>query len=476
MRFDTIIQGGQVVTPRGIERADVGIRGEKIAAISPELAGAPQAATSKIIDARGHYVLPGVIDVHTHLDLPIGPGVTTADDWASGTRAAARGGVTTVIDFATPEARPDRPGGVESLDEAIDNWFRRAESRALIDYAFHVAITRWSEHRRQLEGVFRRGFPTFKEYMIYESRGLQSDDAALFSTLERLRDLGGMLMVHAESARVLDELIARHHTPAEMRRFGAQLHAITRPNFIEAEAIQRAIFWAEATRGPLYIVHTSTGAGAELVRRARERRVCVAAETCPHYLALDDSVYARRNGHLFACSPQMKKPADSHRLWRGLREGEISAVATDTCSFTRAQKDAWGGDFTRIPNGLPGLETLLPILWTRGVLGRRLGIERLCEVLSTLPAKMMGLYPRKGAIIRGADADLAIVHPRRRLRVDPSAMESRAGWSPYDGWQLAGFPRTVLSRGEVIVENYSVLAGLEGRGRFLPRAHANPLP
>ena len=306
MEFDTLIRSGNVVTPTGIVSADVGITGEKIAAIGPAL---PVGAGTKIIDAAGHHVIPGVLDVHVHLELPF-CGTTSADDYRTGTRAGARGGVTTLIDFAIPYAG-------DSLNAAADSWLKKAEGKALIDYTFHICITRWNEHKDQIKGMVDRGFTTFKEFMIYESEGWQSDDRAMFGTLEKMKEYGTMLLVHAESARVLDELIARHHTPELMKKYGAQLHAMTRPNFIEAEAIQRAIMWSEVTGGKLYIVHMSTAEGTEIVKAAQARGVPVVAETCAQYLVLNDDVFARQDGHLFACCPQLKKPADSARLWKG---------------------------------------------------------------------------------------------------------------------------------------------------------------
>lgn len=459
MRFDTIIQGGTVVTPKGVVRADVGIVGEKVAAIGKHLAGRDPEA--QVIDAADHYVLPGAIDVHVHLDLPV-KGTVTSDDFRTGTRAAARGGVTSIIDFVTP-----RKG--QTLSAAIDDEFKRAEGKALIDYTFHISITNWAAQKGEIKSVIRRGFPTFKEYMIYASEGWQADDRMLFNTLEAMREYGGMLLVHAESAGVLDELVARGHTPKLMRKYGARLHAITRPNVIEAEAVSHVVTWCEVTGGPLYIVHLSTAEGADIIAEAQAQGAPVLAETCAHYLVLDDSVFAKKDGHLYATSPQVKKPEDRRRLWQGLADGEISVISTDTCTFTRRQKAAWKGDFTKIPGGLPGLETLLPIAYTHGVLKKRLSLEKLCEKLSTNPAKIMGLHPRKGAIQVGADADIAIIHPTKKIKVNPAKMETNADWSPYEGWPLAGFARTTLSRGEVIVDDYKVV-GKEGRGKWLRRA------
>lgn len=459
MHFDSIVKGGNVVTPSGTFTGDIGITGEKIAALGADLG----TDADRISDASGHHVIPGVLDVHVHLELPF-MGAVSADDYRSGTRAGARGGVTTVIDFAIPYAG-------ESLSQAADNWLRKAQGKSLIDYTFHICITRYDEHKDQIGGMVERGFTTFKEFMIYASEGWQSDDRALFGTLEKMREYGAMLLVHAESSRVLDELIARHHTPEMMKRYGARLHAMTRPNFIEAEAIERVIHWSEATGGQLYIVHMSTGEGADLVRAAQMRGVPVIAETCAQYLVLDDSVFARDDGHLFACCPQLKKPEDVERLWEGLRHGEVSVVSTDTCTFTTEQKAMWNGDWTKIPMGMPGLETLLPLTYTKGVLEGRLTLEEMCLKLSTNPAKIMGLYPRKGAIQVGSDADLAIIHPNSAIKVDPKTMETNADWSPYEGWMLAGFARTTISRGEVIVEGYKVV-GQAGRGRWLPRSSA----
>src|SRR5258705_1545650 len=459
MRFDRIVKGGNVVTPGGTFTGDVGIKGEKIAALGVDL----DTKGADVIDAKGHHVIPGLLDVHVPLGLPF-CGTVSADDYRTGTRAGARGGVTTVIDFAIPSA-------TGTLADAADTWMKKAKDKSLIDYTFHICITRWNDHKDQIAGMVQRGFTTFKEFMIYESEGWQSDDRALFGTLEKMKELGAMLLVHAESSRVLEQLIARHHTPELMKQHGAVLHAMTRPTFVEAEAIQRVVQWSEATGGQLYIVHMSTAEGTDIIRAAQARGVPVIAETCVQYLVLDDSVFAEEDGHLFACCPQLKKPADSARLWKGLRSGEVSVISTDTCTFTRAQKAMWEGDWTKIPMGMPGLETLMPLTYTKGVLEGRLTLDEMCRKLSTNPARIMGLAPRKGAIQIGADADLAIIHPTRTHTVNPDEMETNADWSPFEGWDLAGFSRTTLSRGEVIVDDYKVV-GTAGRGQWLPRTTA----
>lgn len=465
MKYDTIITGGTVVTAEGQKRADVAIKGETIAAVGSGLAKSGGNGAN-VIDARNKYVIPGALDVHVHLELPF-CGTVSSDDWSTGTRAAARGGVTTVIDFAIPY-------GEETLEDAYNNWMQKARDKACVDYCFHIAITQWDRHGPEMEKMVGMGCPTFKEFMIYQSEGWQSDDRAIFGALEQCKKLGAMLLIHAESSRVLDELIARHHTPEMMQKYGARLHAMTRPNYIEAEAIQRAITWAEVTGGRLYIVHMSTAEGADLVKQARRRGVDVYAETCAQYLVLDDSLFGGEDGHLYACCPQIKKKKDQQRLWQGLKSNDVCVVSTDTCSFTREQKAMWNGDWTKIPMGLPGLETLLPILYTHGVLKKRLTMRQLVAKCCANPAKMMGLYPRKGTLAKGSDADITLIDPRKRIKVDHTQMETNTDWSPYEGWPLAGFAHTTFSRGRKIVEDYRFI-GENGWGHWLPRKQAGKL-
>jgi dihydropyrimidinase len=460
MPYDLIIANGTVVRADGQEQADVAIQGEKIAAVNKGLA--KNAAGAKVVDAAGKYVIPGALDVHVHLELPF-CGTVSSDDWNTGTRAAARGGVTTVIDFAIPY-------GQESLEDAFNNWRERSK-KACIDYCYHIAITNWDRHGPEMEKMVKKGCPTFKEFMIYASEGWQADDRTIYNTLERAKQLGAMLLVHAESSRVLDELIARHHNPEEMKKHGATLHAVTRPNFIEAEAIQRAIMWAEVTGGRLYIVHMSTGEGADIVKAARARGVDVYAETCVQYLVLDDSVFARPDGHLFACCPQVKKPKDIERLWKGVNDGEVCVISTDTCTFTKEQKARWEGDWTKIPMGLPGLETLVPLVYTQGVLGKRMPLTKFVEKCCTNPAKIMGLFPQKGTLAAGSDADIAILDPEKKFTVDHATMDGGADWNPYQGMSLAGFAQHTFSRGKQIVQDYKFV-GENGWGRWLPREKA----
>lgn len=474
MSYDLIIANGTIVNADGTEQADVAISGEKIAKVGKGLArkfarSAKQAkptngasnGSPRIIDADGCYVVPGALDVHVHLALPF-CGTTSADDYNTGTRAAARGGVTTVIDFAIPY-------GDDSLHDALENWKKKAGGISCVDYTFHIAVTKWDRHQHEMQALVDAGFPTFKQFMIYAREGWQADDAAIFGALEKCRELDAMLLVHCETPRVLDALIERHHNEDEMKKLGARLHAVTRPNLIEWEAIQRCVAYAETTGGRLYVVHMSTAEGTEIVRRAHKRGLDnVFAETCAQYLVLDDSMFDRPDGHLYACCPQIKKKADQKRLWQGLHDGDVCAVSTDTCTFTREQKAMWGGDWTRIPMGLPGLETLVPIVYTHGVQKGRLKMREMVDLVSANPAKVMGLYPTKGVIAKGADADIAIIHPKKKFKVTPGEMETNCDWSPYDGWNLAGFSRTTLCRGRVIVDDYK-FCGENGWGKLLTR-------
>ena len=393
MICDTIIANGTVIHTDGQELADVAIQGEKIAAVgkglvpltlpsppgsggegrvknptlSPSTGGEGRVRGAgngtTIIDATGRYVIPGGVDVHVHLELPF-CGTVSSDDWNTGTRAAARGGVTTVIDFAIPYGEASR-----STTPSTTGWPGPSPRRASITASTWPSPTgiatapRW----KRLVGM---GCPTFKEFMIYASEGWQADDRAIFNTLERCRDLGAMLLVHAESSRVLDELIARHHTPELMQTATAPgCIPMTRPNFIEAEAIQRAITWAEVTGGRLYIVHMSTAEGADLVKAAQARGVDVYAETCAQYLVLDDSVFDRPDGHLFACCPQIKKKKDQERLWKGLHDGRGVGRLDRHLHVHPGAEGALGGRLDQDPDGTarPG-DAACRSSYTHGVL------------------------------------------------------------------------------------------------------------
>ena len=457
MKFDMIIRNGTLVTATETFRADVGIIGEQIAATGSHLVSEPQC---EVIDASNKYIMPGGIDVHVHLQLPF-CGTVSADDFITGTRAAACGGVTTVIDYAMQDKEKGLMAGIQSR-------MKEAKGRVCVDYALHSVILKWDAPTKQeMEEVIAFGIPTFKMFMIYESEGWQSDDAALFSALEATAENGARICVHAESDKVMNLLIRKYLEKKD--ELGAYGHVLSRPNFIEAEAVQRAITWAEATGGRLYIVHTSTGESAEILHQARHRGINVYGETCPQYLLLDDEVFKdKERGHLYATCPQIKKKKDQERLWTALTRGDISIVSTDTCTFTTNQKAMWKGDFTKIPFGLPGVETLLPAVYTFGVLQKRFDLNHFVSLISTNPAKLMGLFPQKGTLAIGSDADIIIVDPRKTRVIDFKELETNCDWSPYQGMEMSCFPDFTICRGSVIVKD-GKFSGKEGYGKFIKR-------
>lgn len=457
MNFDTIIKGGTLVTSEGRMTADIGITSGKIAAIGHNL---PDEG-AQVIDAERFLVLPGAIDVHVHLQLPF-CGTVSVDGFENGTKAAACGGVTTVVDFAIQQKG-------ESLMQAVEKRRAEADGKVCVDYSLHAVPTDWSDEiRREMRRIVDYGITTFKMFMVYRSEGLISEDDALFAALEESAEIGAMVGVHAESATILDFLIERYHTPEMMSKHGAYCHVLSRPDYVEAEAVNRAIFWAEATAGNLYIVHMSTGRGTELVKSARGIGVKVFTETCPHYLLLDDELFRGPDGHLYGACPQLKKPADLERLWKGLAQGEISIVSTDTCTFNRQQKAMWEGDFTRIPFGLPGVETLLPLVYTYGVEAEKISLERMVQLISVNPAKLMGMYPRKGSLMVGSDADMLILDPASRTKITHRALQTNCDWSPYEGFETVGMPVITMLRGEIVAER-GRFTGQIGGGRFLKR-------
>jgi dihydropyrimidinase len=456
MNLDLVVQNGTIITATEAVRADLGVVGDKISVIKKKLRPSPD---TEIVEAKGMYVFPGAIDAHVHFQLPIG-GTISADDFENGTRAAAMGGVTTVIDFATQQKG-------ETIREAVEARRKEADSRVCIDYGLHAGITDWNDTtQKEIKRLIEYGIPSFKMFMIYRERGLMADDGMLYQGLEETQKHGGMISVHAESAFILDMLIARF--AKEMDKIGAYAHALSRPYFTESEAVQRVIKWAEVTGGRLYIVHMSAGESAQYVQDAQRRGVDVYAETCPQYLLLDESVFKRKNGHYYATCPQVKKKQDNERLWQGLVQGDIQVIATDTCTLTTQQKDLWKGDFRKIPCGLPGVETMLPLMYTEGVGTRRFTVNHLVSLISTNPAKIFGLYPQKGTIAPGSDADITVFDPNKKVTIHAKNLQTNCDWSPYEGWQLEGYPDTTISRGKIIVSDGKFI-GKRGYGRFLKR-------
>ncbi|MGY5879787.1 MAG: dihydropyrimidinase [Candidatus Thorarchaeota archaeon] len=455
--LDLIIKNSKIVTASDTYVADVGVKDGKIDTLGANLN--PESNT-QVIDAKGKYVFPGCIDVHVHLQLPFS-GTISADDFENGTKAAACGGVTTVLDFAIQTKG-------KSIMEAVEARRAEADPNVCVDYGLHAAITDWNEiTQAEIKKVIDYGIPTFKMFMIYKNEGWMADDGMLFSALEETAKLGGHIGVHAESVDVLDMLIERY--AKEKEKWGAYGHTLSRPSYTESEAIVRAIKWAEVTGGQLYIVHMSTGEGTDAVAAARERGVNVYAETCPQYLLLDDEVFKGENGHLYATCPQIKKPRDSERLWKGLADGDVQIIATDTCTFDTKQKAAWNGDFRKIPFGMPGVETMVPLMYTEGVGKRGFSVNQLVSLVSTNPAKLFGMYPKKGTIAIGSDADIVVFDPEKKVTLKAENLQTNCDWSPFEGWNLLGYPAVTISKGKVVAED-GKFVGEVGHGAFLKRA------
>ncbi|MDP8247670.1 MAG: dihydropyrimidinase [Candidatus Tritonobacter lacicola] len=453
-----IIKGGTIVTASDTYKGDIVIEGEKIRAIGSKLK--PYKGT-EVIDARGKLVFPGGIDVHVHLQLPF-CGTVSSDDFENGTKAAACGGLTTLIDFAI-QSKGKR------IMEAVEARRAEADGKVCIDYSLHGGITDWNDRtRREIKKAIDYGIPSFKMFMIYKDEGWMADDGILFNGLEETARFGGMIMVHAESVFILELLINRYHTPEMMKKYRAYAHALSRPYYVEEEAIIRAIKWAEVTNGNLYIVHMSTGGGADAVKAGREKGVNVWSETGPQYLLLEDSVFKKKNGHCYATCPQIKKKGDCARLWKGLRAGEVSIIATDTCTFTTKQKAMWKGDFTKIPFGLPGVETMVPLMYTYGVGKKRISLNRFVQLVSTNPAKLHGLYPEKGTIAVGSDADIVVFDPKKKVTLSHKKLQTNCDWSPFEGFRLQGYPHMTFSRGKLVARE-GKFVGDVGHGRFVRR-------
>lgn len=451
-----LIQNGTLITDADGYKADISIQNEKICNVAAKI---DPTGYERLIDATGCYIMPGALDVHVHLQLPF-CGMVSKDDFENGTKAAACGGVTTVVDFAI-QAKG------KSMMDAVTARRAEADPNVAVDYGLHVGITDWNETTRaELKSVIEYGIPSFKMFMIYQKEGWMADDRALFQALEESAKHGGMIGVHAESVTVLDLLIERYSQ--EKEKHGAYAHCLSRPNYVEYEAISRAITWAEATGGRLYIVHMSTGEGADLVKAARARGVKVYAETCPQYLLLDDEKFKGADGHLYATCPQLKKPADMERLWEAVANRDVAVMATDTCTFDKEQKSVWNGDFTKMAFGMPGVETMLPLMFSEGVQKGRIDIHRLVALCSSNPAKLFGMYPDKGSLAPGTDADIVVYDPNKEFVITPEVLQTNCDWSPFEGKKLQGYPRFTLSRGRIVAEN-GQFRGEKGWGKFIHR-------
>ena len=447
-----LIRGGTLVLPEGTLEADLLVQGERVKAIGRNL---PLAHDTQVIDAEGCIVLPGVIDAHVHIALDTGI-YQTPDDWFIGTRAAACGGVTTVVDFAT-----QFPG--QTLREAVENRLREAED-AVIDYAFHVMVTDLPPGREgELADLVDLGTPSIKLYTTYRPN-YYADDATILRLLTAAADLGIRPLIHCEN----DDLVtAQTQALVDAGQTGWRFHGQSRPALAEQEAVQRILFLAEAAGCPVHICHCSTARSVALVAEARDNGQEVTCETCPQYLLLDNTAYEGPEPWRYILQPPLRDPEEPAALWALVEAGAVDLIATDHCDYTKDQKVAQD-DFTRTPGGLPGLETLLPLMYTYGVAEGRLTLPQLAGLLSANPARVWGLWPRKGNLLPGADADIVVYDPRPEKSVRTEDLHYLAGYTPYEGMRVQGEVRATLSRGQVIYREGRFL-GRKGRGQFIPR-------
>ena len=449
----TVIRGGTVVTADLSYAADVKIEDGIIVEIGSGLKG------DKVLDATGCYVMPGGIDPHTHLEMPF-MGTYSSDDFESGTRAALSGGTTMVVDFILP-------GQGQGLMDAAKAWHNKS-TRASCDYSYHMAITWWG-HKvwEDMEDSVRAGITSFKHFMAYKGALMVNDDE-MYQSFKRVGDLGGVALVHAENGDVVAELTAKLLAEGNT---GPEAHAYSRPPQVEGEATNRAIMIADMAGVPLYVVHVSCEDAHEAIRRARQQGKRVWGEPLIQHLTLDETEYFHPDWDHAArrvMSPPFRDKHHQDSLWSGLMSGSLSCVATDHCAFTTEQKRFGIGDFSKIPNGTGGLEDRLPMLWTTGVATGRLTPNEFVAVTSTNIAKILNCYPKKGAILVGADADIVVLDPEKEKTITASAQQSAIDYNVFEGKTVKGLPRFVLSRGHVAVEEGAVKAQT-GHGKFVGR-------
>jgi len=454
----TLIRNGTVVTAESTFSADVLIEGESVREVR---AGIPINAAETVIDAGGMLLLPGGIDVHTHLDMPFG-GTTSSDDFETGTRAAAIGGTTTIVDFAI-QGRGTR------MRDALDAWWKKAESKACIDYGLHMIVTDLgASGLEDMDDLVREGVASFKLFMAYPNV-LMVDDATIFKALSQTAKNGALVCMHAENGGAIDVIVQRALAEGKTAPI---YHAMTRPVKAEAEAVHRAIALAEMAGAPVYIVHLSSEDALNQVREARDRGVPAFAETCPQYLLLSIEELARPNfeGAKYVFTPPLREKEHLPKLWDGLRHDHLQVVSTDHCPFCFEDQKILGiNDFTKIPNGGPGVENRLHLIHHHGVNAGKLTLNRFVEITSTAPARIFGMYPKKGAIAAGSDADIVIWNPLAGHIISAKTHNMRVDYSMFEGFEVKGNADKVLSRGEVIVEKGNYL-GRVGRGQYIRRA------
>lgn len=455
-----LIKDGTVITATDTVTADILIEDDQIVSLERSPLRDKSIMPENIIDAAGKYVIPGGIDVHTHLDMPLGD-ICSADDFETGTVAAAWGGTTTIVDYAAQSRG-------ESMQQGLETWMKKADGRSVIDYGFHMTLSEFTkETPGQMEAMVESGVTSFKVFTAYPNR-LMLDDASILRVFKKAKELDALICAHAENGHIIGVLVQEALAAGQT---APKYHALTRPPVAEGEAANRLIALAELADAPLYLVHVSSKDALQRIIAAKTRGLPIFGETCPQYLFLASDNYDRilLEGAKYVMSPPLREPHHQECLWQGIRSRMLTSIGTDHCPFMfNGQKDRGSVDFTTIPNGAPGIETRLALLYTGGVCTDRITHNHFVDLVSTTPAKLFGLYPRKGTIAPGSDADLAIFHPEQETLITAVTHHSAADYSLYEGMRLKGMPETVIARGKILLQNGQFL-GNPGDGQFLRR-------
>ncbi|MDF2610576.1 MAG: hypothetical protein K0R92_2050 [Lachnospiraceae bacterium] len=455
--MDLILKGGMIVTSKESFVADIRVLGEKISEIGRNL----DETGAFIIDISGNYVFPGFIDSHTHFDLDTGT-TKTADDFITGTKAAIAGGTTTILDFATQNKG-------ETLSEALNQWHKKARGVSSCDYGFHMAITDWNNAvSEEMDKMKEEGITSYKLYMAYES--LRVTDGEIYQVLKRMNEIGGLIGIHCENGDMVKERTRELKAGGKLT---PAAHPLSRPPIVEAEAVNRYISLAYLTKTPVNIVHLSTKEGYYEARKGRARGQKIYIETCPQYLLLDDSCYEKADfeGAKYVFSPPARKQEDIDCLWKALSEDNIDTIGTDHCSFNfKGQKELGRQDFSMIPNGIPGVEHRAALLYTYGVLKNRITVEQMCKLLSENTSKLFGLYPRKGCLQVGSDADIVVWNPNYEGTILAAHQMQNVDYTPYEGMPVKGRAERVFLRGNEVVYQGRVIK--EKTGMYLPRTES----
>lgn len=449
-----LLKNGTLVSGERTEKQDILIEGEKIVKIAPHI----EEEGAEEINVEGKLLFPGFIDGHTHFDLEVA-GTVTADDFETGTKAAILGGTTFVIDFASQDK------GGHTLKEGLDKWHKKADGKCSCDYSFHMSIVEWNEKtEKEVQDMIEEGITSFKLYMTYPAMIVEDRD--LYKILKKLNECGCFAGVHCENAGVIDALIEEAKKEG---RLGPENHPLVRPDTMEAEAVHRLLVIAKEAGAPVMIVHLTNKKAYEEILKAREKGQTVFAETCPQYLLLDDSAYSKPDfgGAVYVCAPPLRKKEDQDCLWEALAKGEIQTVATDQCSFTLEQKAMGKDDFTKIPGGLPGVQTRGTLLYTYGVREGKITVEQMCRLLSENPAKLYGVYPRKGALLEGSDGDIVVFDPEKESVISAKTHGYNTDNNPFEGFAIHGDIDKVFLRGNLVVENGEVIK--EKAGTYIRR-------